>query len=385
MNKLELFKLQTKEIKHLVSGQWTSVLAALAPEVSDAADGFTGMKRPAIKCPYHAAKSKTSFRFLKSGDENGACGCYTCGIWKDGFEFLMETKGINFNDAVRMVGEQIGYRFDSAYDTTKLNERLKKQEAAKKQREAEQRKRDEIERNKQLQKLCDMWADGYSLDAPESQPARQYFVNRGLGNVGTLRGEVIFHPNLPYYAGEDMELVGYFGCILSQVRNPKGQPIRIHRTYITMDGKKVTHNGESAKKLTQDVPLIPLTGASIQLSPAGTKVLGVGEGLETILAAMVATKMPVQCCINAELLKSWTPAKGTEFVFIWADKDVSKTGINRAKELQERLNKLNIKSQICEPPIPIPDGEKGVDWADAYNEMGIDAFPEEAINWYKYL
>lgn len=385
MDKLEKFKLQTKEIKHLATGKWTSILASLAPEIGKAADGFNGARRPAIKCPYHNAKSKTSFRFLKKGDEIGSCGCFTCGVWTDGFQFLMDTQNITFSEAVRLVGEQVGYDFDGAFDKTKMQERIRQQEAARQQRAIEQHKRDEIERNKQLQKLCTMWEEAFSLDSPEAQPARQYFSNRGLGSVGTLRGEVVFHPSLPYYAGDDMELVGNFGCILSQVRNPKGQPIRIHRTYITKDGKKVTHNGESAKKLTQDVPLVPLTGASVQLSPAGTKVLGVGEGLETILAAMVATKMPVQCCINAELLRSWKPAKGTEFVFIWADKDISKTGINRALELQERLNKLGIKSLICEPPMAIPDGEKGIDWADAYNEMGISAFPEEALNWYKYL
>ena len=65
MDKLEKFKLQTKEIKHLATGKWTSILASLAPEIGKAADGFNGARRPAIKCPYHNAKSKTSFRFLK--------------------------------------------------------------------------------------------------------------------------------------------------------------------------------------------------------------------------------------------------------------------------------------------------------------------------------
>ncbi len=386
---LDLFKLQVKEIKALVEGQWTSVLAAIVPEIGDAAKGFTGAKRPSCGCPFHASKSKTSFRFLKSGDDNGASACFTCGTWKDGFELIMHAHSCSFSDAVRKVGYELGYDFNKAKeDQIAFEQRMKEQEvkrqAERERKAAEQYKLDVVERDKQLEALRKLWFESFSLDATEAEPARKYFKNRGLGEVGTLRGEVVFNRSVPLY-NESGEFVGNFGCLLSQVRNPQGYPIRIHRTYITNDGRKVEVDGESAKKLTRDIPLVPLTGAAIQLSPAGTQVLGVGEGLETILAAMIGTKMPVNCCLNAQLLSSWLPAKGTEYVYIWADKDVSRTGELRANELQERLAELGIPSEILLPPLEIPVGESGVDWADAYNQLGMKAFPTHVLEWYKRL
>ncbi|MBD1577844.1 hypothetical protein HC723_15710 [Vibrio sp. S11_S32] len=381
-----------RDVKELAHGNWTRVLSYIEPKIEGAASGFTGIKRPAIKCPYHNAKSNTSFRFLKSGDETGACGCFTCGVWKDGFDFLMNACHMTFPEAIKQVADAVGYTDHEEVTEEERQATLKRIAEAKRKREENEKIQQALNikaRDRMLLSLSKMWLEAVALDHDLAKPARSYFKNRGLGNVGTLRGEIVFHPALEYRIFDKeagtFHLAGKYPCILSQIRNATGVPVRIHRTYITEEGQKLMLSDESPKKMTPAIPLVPITGGSIQLSPAGTKVIGIGEGLETTLAAMKVTKMPMQCCINAQLLSSWLPAKGTEVVFVWVDKDRSKTGILRAKELEERLKTYGVKVILCEPPLPIPENESGIDWADVLNSIGSDGFPEEAKNWQQYL
>lgn len=387
-DKLLRIKQQTVEIKSLANGRWPTILASLIPSIRDACDNFNPNKRTGCACPFHAAKSNTSFKLLKQGAEVGSAGCFTCGTWSDGFELIMFDRGCSFYDAVQLVGEQLGYYGINGEVDQKnreiANEAQKRWELKKQQ----QKEKDEVKRVNMLKKLGEIWSECFDLERPESLPARLYFANRGLGSVGNLNGEVVFHPALDYYYKDSngkYVFHGKFPAIISQIRNPEGVPVRIHRTYITNDGYKLLAPDHSPKKMSPEIPFTPITGGSIQLSPAGTKVIGVGEGLETTLAARVATGMPVNCCINAQLLSSWLPAAGTEHVFIFLDKDVSGTGYKVALQLKDRLEQFKLKVYLCFPPLPIKAGEKSVDWANVYNEVGVSGFPVEAINWRNLL
>ncbi|MCK7657726.1 toprim domain-containing protein [Shewanella sp. JNE4-2] len=390
--RLEKFKTETQEIKALANGQWPRILGNLIPAIRDACDGFTPNKRPSCGCPYHNSKSNDSFRLLKRAEEVGSAGCFTCGVWNDGFELLMHDRSISFSEAVKLVGSEVGY-----YDLSGQASEAAKIEADKAQARWEKKREEQAVKDKQtkvrmLKRLSDIWNECFDLEAPESEPARLYFQNRGLGNVGNLNSEVVFHPSLEYYmetldanGKKNFSLYGRFPAIIAQIRDPNGVPVRIHRTYITLDGHKLQAPDNSPKKMSPEIPQTSISGGAIQLSPAGTKVIGIGEGLETTLAAAAATRMPVNCCINAQLLGDWLPAEGTEYVFVFADKDASKTGEMAANKLAKRLEEYGVTVFILYPPLEIEGDSKGVDWDDAYRVLGKAAFPEQAMNWQELL
>ena len=66
-------------------------------------------------------------------------------------------------------------------------------------------------------------------------------------------------------------------------------------------------------------------------------------------------------------------------VVVWADHDVSETGINVAEQLKERLlaKNPNITVIINIPDwIDITDGRKRVEWLDIYTRLGAEVFPD---------
>jgi hypothetical protein len=53
-------------------------------------------------------------------------------------------------------------------------------------------------------------------------------------------------------------------------------------------------------------------------------------------------------------------------VVVWADRDRSGTGEAAALTLRERLLGRGILVAVHLPPVPIPVGAKGIDWADVW-------------------
>lgn len=72
------------------------------------------------------------------------------------------------------------------------------------------------------------------------------------------------------------------------------------------------------------------------------------------------------------------PRSSTKLVRIWIDKDRSGRGEEAAKVLRKRLWERNIPLQVFVPPLPIPEGAKGVDWNDVLLQLGRMGFPQSA-------
>ena len=421
---LDRVKRETEEIRIMLAnqGNFAEVLGqmySIESAVNTCGVGKASSKKSA--CPIHGGKSGENFRFLKNGAEFGTCVCHSCGTITNGFSLVMEADKCSYRDAVKKIGYFAGYYCDldgnvygNGNDDAAKAEAAKRQaeyEAKREARKAEQAKKDKIDNERGIKRLVQMWNGSVSLDHPYAEPARKYFVKRGLGSIGTLNDEVRLHPALEFFVlwtnptnpkETKFVLAGKYPALLAQIRTPNGRPTRIHRTYLDWDGNKldlskvpneITKQGYALeditqvdpKKMTPHIPLTDISGGSIQLADAGTKVLGLGEGLETTLAASVATGMPVNCCINATMLANWLPAQGTEYVFIFQDKDVSKTGEICADTLRERLKPYGVKVFAFEPDMEIPNGESGVDWADQFNAKGVLGFPMEARNWRSLL
>jgi putative DNA primase/helicase len=123
-----------------------------------------------------------------------------------------------------------------------------------------------------------------------------------------------------------------------------------------------------------------LTGSAIRLIETGP-ILAVTEGLETALAVIEGTGLPVWCAGNAYLLEHFVPPKGVEKVFVFADKDRPTStspkgaGQEAAVRLIRRLWETGIKASAFIPPGAIPPSQKSLDWLDVLNGRGIDGFP----------
>src|SRR5690606_39807 len=127
--------------------------------------------------------------------------------------------------------------------------------------------------------------------------------------ISLLLGDKVvrFHPSLPYYDGEHW--VGDYPAMLALVSDVAGKPVTIHRTYLTQDGCKSPV--ESPRKLMRYPSDRTITGGAIRLHESCSPMLAIAEGLETALAVMEGTDLPVWCVINANLLEKFTPPVST--------------------------------------------------------------------------
>ncbi len=88
--------------------------------------------------------------------------------------------------------------------------------------------------------------------------------------------------------------------------------IAIQRTFLRVDGRG------KANVSTPKMALGPIGAGAVRLGPAGP-VLGIAEGIETGLSAMVLFGLPVWACLSASRLdRLWLPPESLE-VHVFAD------------------------------------------------------------------
>lgn len=206
------------------------------------------------------------------------------------------------------------------------------------------------------------------LDHRNAEPARLL-----LANCNPQMAEFIKNSRPMYHSGIGYrQYMGKLPCILSRIRNPNGTPVNLHQTFITLDGKKA--DVPAVKKIRSRIEQCPIFGGALQLCPP-TPVLGVGEGLETVLSAVKALDMPGWPLLNANQMGNWIPPVGVRHVFIFEDPDPA--GEEAAKKLADRLAEMGITSTRCNPKMIHPDTE--MDWNEILINFGPDVFPYQ--NW----
>jgi len=188
-------------------------------------------------------------------------------------------------------------------------------------------------------------------------PVGQYLANRGLGAL-KQRPLALRMATLPYF--EDRIEQGQFPVMLGAVTTPEGALVALHRTYITLDGRKAPV--PCPKKLSGTSGL--LAGASIKLFEPTTindkLTLGVAEGIETALACYLASGMPTWSCVSASGIKSFQWPNGLGSLVIFGDNDASGVGQSSAQDLAGRAAAAGLECRVL-----IPDAI-GTDWLDAY-------------------
>lgn len=354
--------IEASDVKREAEGRWDEILDALSPALR------TALSKPGkhVPCPNPGHGGSTDgFRVYKDVHLNGASVCNTCGVFTGGIDTLMWINGTTFKETLWEVAEylHVGSKASAARQAAVTR--------------VQRPSKEDIEKEdaKALEALNRVGRESISINHRDAEPARLYMARRGIKIAlpDTLR----FHPALEYY-NEDRKLVGRYPAILGLIQDKEGKPANIHRIFITPEGFKAPV--DDPKKSMRAMKTQPYVGGAIRLTPASS-VLAVTEGIETALAVMEGTKMPVWCLINAYLLENFEPPAGVEQVLVFADKDRPSLqhprghGQEAAAKLVKRLWERGIKASAIVPRGSIPDGQKSLDWLDVLVRQGVGGFP----------
>lgn len=163
-------------------------------------------------------------------------------------------------------------------------------------------------------------------------------------------------------------------AILGILRKPDGQIATVHRLFLDEKGKGIK-GAHRKMMLPPPCQKQELLGSAIRLAaprkgPRGN-VLALTEGIETGLAVMAGSGLPVWACYSTALLEAVVVPEVVEKVVIFADYDYNGgAGLDSAEVLAARLREEGKCVRIVvpyEPPGFDPVGKKGVDWLDVYN------------------
>lgn len=340
------------------AGRWGSILSRLAPQLTPAIDA--NAKRH-VPCPVHGGKD--GFRMWKDFETTGAGICNSCGSFHDGFALLQWANGWDARTAVDAVTEYLnGGQVQAMPKHVPPPVKSPAQTAAE---------------NESLKKsLNKVYMATVSVRHREAGPLRRYLARRGI----TIEApdNLRFHPSLGYYDPVAERTTGYYPAIIAVVMGVNGQPVTLHRTYLTPDGFKA--EVDSPRKMMMYPDDRELSGGAIRLMPHG-RVLGVAEGLETSLAAIQGTRIPTWSTVNATLLEQFVPPPGVEQLIVFVDKDRPTKphpkghGQEAGLKLVQRAWAMGIKAAAITPSGEIPEGEKSLDWNDVLKRYGTSGFP----------
>lgn len=190
--------------------------------------------------------------------------------------------------------------------------------------------------------LTKMWQEARPV--VHGDPVWLYLVSRCGAPAGYLQ-DIRYHSNLKHTIDG-----GHHPAMLALLRPNEGKATGIHRTYLTLEGRKAQVN---------PVRMVLGECSPVRLGEPGM-ALGVAEGIETALCASKAFGMPVWAALNANGLKVWEPPSGIGAVTVFGDNDQNYTGQDAAFACAHRLALKGIKVDVQIPTAT------GTDWADSF-------------------
>ncbi len=218
--------------------------------------------------------------------------------------------------------------------------------AATAEREAQQRQ----QWADNAQRIAQVWAQTVPL--VPGDPVTLYLKRRGFGGVWPLPACLRFHRALPYW--RDGDKLGTFPAIVAPITAPDGRTVALHRTYLAADGRKA--DVPTVKKLTGAAG--SLAGAAIPLHNAARGCIGIAEGIETALAAWLASSVPTVAAYCAGNLAAWQWPASVQRIVIFADHD--KAGREAADLLRSRALAARLRCGVLTP------ANEGADWCDVW-------------------
>ncbi len=295
-------------VRDAARGKWRGVLSTLGIE----GRFLSGKNGPCPVC----GKGKDCFRFTDK-NQDGVWLCSKCSDAGDGLSLLMKVNGWDFKHAAETVEGVIG----SVRPETRRPERSS---------------------GDKRRAMASLWKS--SKPVATGDPVDLWLKSRvGISTVPTC---LRYAAKARYQA----ETAQYLPAMLALVRDASGEPVNIHRTYLTLTGAKA-----AVEKPRQVMQGILPAGSAIRLFPPDTR-MGIAEGIETAFAAASLFGVPTWSAINADILSKWTPPNGVSEVLIFGDHDPKLGGHKAAWTLAHRLAVLGIANQVR-----IPE-RQGFDW-----------------------
>jgi len=220
---------------------------------------------------------------------------------------------------------------------------------------AETKKRRQVEQQAEYEKHAErinrMWSETVAVTAGD--PVALYLCNRGLAGpvpecLRLLRRAI--------YWGEGERST--HPAMIAPLIGADGRLLALHRTYLTTDGRKASV--PTVKKVTGAAG--PLIGACIPLFKPKDGVIGVAEGIETALAANLASGLPTVAAYSASTLAGYVWPLGLRCLVIFADADSA--GSDAAEKLRQRARAAGLAVLVKTPSTP------GLDWCDVWARRG---------------
>jgi putative DNA primase/helicase len=330
------------ELKRQMEGHWLHAFSALANCLQNAIDNL-GQNVP---CPINGGTD--GFRLFKDAAITGGGVKHAWRVIPEGIDMLMWVNNWSFTTAF----DELEAWLDNRTVTKQPVTILKQKKVV-----------DDTHLRAWLNKI---WLEALPLNHLASYPARAYFGYRKILTASLNATDIRYHPCLTY-KDKHKNVLGKFGAVLCLVRNNAGEPVQIHRTFISKGGLKVELGGDNKpKKMTPSVNK-NAKGRQIRLFASQEGCIGIAEGLETALAIVQARQFPVWSCTSNTNLQGFIPPKGVHTVINFIDKDCKQAGEISAKILRERLQPRGIRVVDLLPPTPVLDEDtKGVDWWDQW-------------------
>jgi hypothetical protein len=229
-------------------------------------------------------------------------------------ELIMAARGMQFADAIKYGYELIGENPPEHAP-----------------RKAPAPKNDDASRRAYALRI---WNESRDL---KGTPAELYLrKTRGLELPDDVSGRVLrYHPACPFDSQKVPALVALFTSlrITSPDRWPDGEPLAIHRTALTADGRKAF--AESKKMLG------PVDDGAIKLAADANVTTGltIGEGIETTLAGIVMGFAPAWALGAAGRIAAFPVLPGVECLRVIVDNDPEKNGRRAGPEAALSVSK----------------------------------------------
>lgn len=346
-------------------------------------------------CPFHL-ESTPSFFF---NDDKGTFHCFGCLTGGDPIEFVRLYYSLDFKEAVAFIADMYAISTPETFlqnrrpRTTPKGQRLKNlrnREAMEAQRKVESDRKEKSARQRMLQVLRE--AAKHPLDL-----GLNYIESRGLAR--NLPDTVRVHPALYHYLSQSTHpaLVG----MIQKSRN--SSPIGVQRVFLRNDG---FGKAKLDEKVSPKMVLGQKKGGAVWMidrfeqgfwpwEPCKDEEKGelwITEGLETGIALYQwlshwhdksKRSWGVASAVDSGNLGKLTIPPGVKWIIVAGDKDRPKKRLPTKKDSREwtragqeaALVAAEIYTQqgysveVKFPPLPIPDGEKGIDWLDMISRL----------------
>ena len=345
-------RIDIPDLKARCAGNWGMIFNALVADFDERLLDRAGRRHG--PCPICGGEDR--FQFFRDAPETGGCNCRHCGGKRDGFKLVSQANDWGFGETIREIDKLLG---GGEIRSPKRRQKTPEQ----KQKEKEKREKERLRNRRLQQRLNKVWGESVAADAPHAQPMRDYCRNRGL-NVESFSPMIRFHEGLESF-DEEGNSEGVWPAMVAMVVDADGVFVTLHRTFLTPEGQKAPV--KKAKKLMMYPSNQRASGGAIHLTGTGP-ILNVAEGIETGYAVQAMVGGSVWVTVNASMMANLNVGEPVEAVWVWSDLDRSGDGQKAARTLVERIRASGRQATLVVPPVPIPAGEKSVDWLDVYTQ-----------------